>query len=137
MALYVPVGLRPAGERLAHHLLPAPGRRSEVLDLSDERTVRNLVLRAPAAGDAARSEEQCPHPTNERERAESAQLLPQGLPPSREQNGASALWTCLRRSADAGCSRLPRSLKRLAAQEVSNERPSVQRRFPFRRSETP
>jgi hypothetical protein len=34
-------------------------------------------------------------------------------------------------AADAGCSRLPRSVKRRSAQEVRNERPSVQRRFPF------
>ena len=39
--------------------------------------------------------------------------------------------------ADAGCSRLPGSVKRRAAQEVSNECPRVQRRFPFRHSGMP
>src|ERR687888_340586 len=41
-------------------------------------------------------EEQPSQPTSDHERAEGAQLLLQVLPPGREQNGASALWMCLR-----------------------------------------
>ena len=57
-------------------------------------------------------------------------LLRKYYPPLGNRTRIGAVEVPAKR-ADAGCSRLPRSVKRHAAQEVRNERPSVQRRFPF------